>query len=173
MISMSTTNFTKIPQGAFWKTRLSVPDKKQVAKYGNRPLTAGENLDCSLLMTHIKAFKNHLLISATDTKGEIFVESERKNFDIASIYLLPRLLVSWCSLLYMYYFLFICRDGITIEWISNYPSEQQPRLAAKIRMCLRVSIRWWRQFALKSPINSSLPFRAMKGCPKGIIRIFK
>ena len=68
----------KDPSRRILKNQIICSRQKQVAKYGNRPLTAGENLDCSLLMTHIKAFKNHLLISASDTKGEIFVESERK-----------------------------------------------------------------------------------------------
>ena len=64
----------KDPSRRILKNQIICSRQKQVAKYGNRPLTAGENLDCSLLMTHIKAFKNHLLISAFDTKGEIFVE---------------------------------------------------------------------------------------------------
>ena len=68
----------KDPSRRILKNQIICSRQKQVAKYGNRPLTAGENLDFSLLMTHIKAFKNHLLISASDTKGEIFVESERK-----------------------------------------------------------------------------------------------
>ena len=83
----------KGPSRRILKNQIICSRQKQVAKYGNRPLTAGEKLDCSLLMTHIKAFKNHLLISAFDTKGEIFVENERK------ILILRRFTSSFISIL--------------------------------------------------------------------------